>query len=357
LKKPTVILSAVGIAILTGITAWLGVDHVLGAMRRIGIGGFAILLAGQVILDLGLGLSWFVACPDLGLIRTIVSRAVRDAASNILPFSQLGGMAMGVRATCARPIFLAHHLLAGRGSARRVEWPEAVAANLVDITAEVLGQIAFVLLALLCLIHRQGGNRFTWPILGGMTLLTVGIAGFIYTQKRGGKAIKGVADLLGRHIAADWRGTLIDNMDAFQNHLDALWKAPARIASSAALHLVFWVGSAILTWIAFDLLGAHPTITDAIAIEGVVCGIMSAGFLVPASLGVQEAAYVTLGMAFGIDGQTTLGLSLLRRGRDITLGIPILIMWQISEMRRIQQASAAHISEEDLASTQERRVS
>jgi putative membrane protein len=211
----------------------------------------------------------------------------------------------------------------------------------------VLGQILFILSALLCLIGYQGGGRFIWPVLGGMVLLSLGIAGFIYTQHRGGTAVRHLASFFGKHIAEGWRDSLVDNVDAFQRELDGLWGKPGRIAASAATHFVGWLSSAALTFMAFRLLGAHVTYPQAVAIEGVVCGIMSAGFLVPASLGVQEAAYVALGMLFGVDPKIALGLSLLRRGRDIALGIPVLLIWQTLEMRALRgdAAPARHLGE------------
>ncbi len=329
LKTLTFILSLLGLALLTAITAWLGVGHVLSAMQRIGVSGFAALVLAQLVIDGGLGVAWFASCPELGLIRTIAARAVRDAAGNCLPFSQLGGMAIGIRATCGG---------VGRyGKRVSIHWPEAVSTNIVDITTEVLGQIAFILVALLCLLGHQGAGRFIWPVIGGMGFLAIGITGFIWTQQRGGAAVSRFANFFGKHIAESWRDSLIDNMDLFQARLDALWARPGRIALGAGLHFLCWIGSAGITWLAFTLLGAHLSFPSAIAIEGVVCGIMSASFLVPASLGVQEAAYVTLGIIFGIDAKISLGLSLLRRGRDIAIGIPVIAAWQILEMRRLRR--------------------
>lgn len=351
LKKLTLLLSLLGFAALTVITAWLGFGHVLHAMQRIGTGGFAELIVGQAGMDCVLGLAWWTCCRKLGLFRAIAARAVRDAAGNCLPFSQLGGMVLGIRATC----------FDGRqradGSCHpAIAWPEAVAANLVDITSEVIGQIIFILLALLCLIGHSGGEKFVWPLLGGIALLSIGIAGFIYTQHRSGAAVRRVAGFFGRHIADGWRDTLVDNMDAFQAELDALWGHPGRIAAGAAMHVIGWLCSAALTLLALHLLGAPVSLTGAVAIEGVVCGIMSAGFLVPASLGVQEAAYVALGVLFGVAPDVALGLSLLRRGRDLALGIPILLVWQASEVRRLRRATAAtDITEQDFQSPPSRR--
>ncbi|CAI9120196.1 lysylphosphatidylglycerol synthase domain-containing protein [Brytella acorum] len=337
LKKLTILLTFLGIAALTAITAWLGFGAVLDAMQKIGFSGFAALLLGQLLVDGMLGFAWYLACPELGLMRTTAARALRDAAGNCLPFSQLGGMLVGIRATCFEPT-----PRPGRRPRRHpVDWPEAVATNLVDITTEVLGQIVFILLAVFCLIGHQGGGKFIWPVIGGMAILSLGIAGFIYTQQKSGTFIHRIAEFFGRHIADSWRDSLVDNMDAFQTHLDALWSHPARVARGAGMHLVGWLASAGLTLLAFRLLGAQLSYTGAVAVEGVVCGVMSAGFLVPASLGVQEAAYVALGVIFNIDPKIALGLSLLRRGRDIALGIPMLLVWQGLEMRRLRTARQA----------------
>lgn len=92
-----------------------------------------------------------------------------------------------------------------------------------------------------------------------------------------------------------------------------------------------------MLWLTARFLGAHLTFPGAVAVEGVTCAIMSVGFLVPGSLGVQEGAYMALGHAFGIDPSVSLGISLLRRGREITIGIPVLLLWQFMEMRGLRR--------------------
>ncbi|GBR71754.1 hypothetical protein GKA01_18350 [Gluconobacter kanchanaburiensis NBRC 103587] len=328
-KTLPVLLSLLGVALFTFVAAKAGIHPVMEALTKVGVGGFLLLAVCQLLVDVGLGVAWHAAVPMLGLGRLMGARLVRDSAGSCLPFSQLGGMVIGVRAT-----------LAGVDPRSRkgeeLHWPEGVAANLVDITTEVLGQIAFVLLALLCLIGHQGASKFVWPLMGGMALLSLGIAGFIWTQHRGGAMIRKVATFLGRHIASEWRDSLIGNTETFQARLESLWSRPDRICLGALCHLLCWMGSAAMTWLALGLLGAHVSFLSAVAIEGVVCGIMSAGFLVPGALGVQEAAYVALGMIFGVDAEISLSLSLLRRGRDILIGIPVLLVWQIVEMRRLR---------------------
>ncbi|MBE7210809.1 MAG: flippase-like domain-containing protein, partial [Gluconacetobacter diazotrophicus] len=109
------------------------------------------------------------------------------------------------------------------------------------------------------------------------------------------------------------------------------------------LHLAAWSAGSATTFLAYRLLGAGAvTLGDAMAIEGVASGILSVSFLVPAALGVQETAYVALGALFGIDPHLSLGLSLLRRARDLAIGVPALLVWQLLELRRLRRPAHAH---------------
>lgn len=49
---------------------------------------------------------------------------------------------------------------------------------------------------------------------------------------------------------------------------------------------------------------------------------------------VQEGAYALLGPLFGLPVEAALALSLLKRARDITIGVPVLLSWQLVESRR-----------------------
>jgi hypothetical protein len=70
------------------------------------------------------------------------------------------------------------------------------------------------------------------------------------------------------------------------------------------------------------------------AIESLVYATKSAGFIVPNALGVQEAAYAMLAPLFGVGAEFGLAVSLLKRARDIAVGVPILLIWQAVEGQR-----------------------
>lgn len=326
------ILSLAGITLFCILTLRAGIHPILISLAKIGVSGFLLLIACQLACNFLLGFAWKSSIPDISFCRLTAARFVRDAAAACLPFSQLGGMLLGIRATTTGQ---ARHTTNGQP----ISWMEGIAANIVDITTEVLGQIVFIIIALLCLLGQADAGRFIWPLSVGMALLTCGMAGFIWTQQRSGNALQALARFLAKHISAEWRDTLADNTENFQSYMESLWGNPARIGLGAGMHLLCWIGSALLTWLSIILLGAHCSFLNAVAIEGAVCGIMSAGFFVPGALGVQEAGYVALGHLFGIDADIAMSISLLRRGRDVVIGIPVLLLWQFYEFRQLRQSS------------------
>ncbi|MEE8663192.1 MAG: flippase-like domain-containing protein [Acetobacter sp.] len=329
MKSLTILLTLAGLAGLTAAIAWTGFDSVLHAVSNIGFGGFLLTLAFQLIVNCVLGAAWHTAFPEISFRHLLGARMIRDAAGTCLPFSQVGGMVIGTRATCLRAV---------PGKSNGVGLTEATCANIVDITTEVMGQIAFILLAVTFLIAQTGSSSpLVRPVLIGAILLIFGIAGFVWTQRRSGKFISSAVRFLGRHIAGQWQNGATDNAEQVNEYMERAWSRTGRIAAGAAIHLIGWIGSAGVLWLTYKLLHADLGFAGAIAIEGVACGVMSASFLVPAGLGVQEGAYMTLGAAFGIDPTISLGISLLRRARELSIGIPVLAIWQISEMYLLKQ--------------------
>ncbi len=326
MKTVSILLAVLGLVLITVFTAWLGAGAVLRALVSVGVGGFAALVAAQLATDMVLACAWSVACPGIGFFRLLGARLVREGATTCLPFSQLGGILIAIRATCFPPT-------PRRGA---VGWPEASAANVVDVTVEVSGQILFVLLGLLFLLDRRPDSSLVGPVTLGMGLMAMAMAAFVWTQRSAsGLFRRGIAGL-GRHVAGQWQEALQDGIDTLQDRLDRFYARPGRLAAACLLHLGAWTAGAGWVWLGYRLLGAPVGFGEAMAIEGVASGVLSVSFLVPAALGVQEAAYVALGSLFGLDPHLSFGLSLLRRGRDLALGVPSLLVWQSVELRRLR---------------------
>ena len=70
------------------------------------------------------------------------------------------------------------------------------------------------------------------------------------------------------------------------------------------------------------------------AVEATRQAVRGAAFPVPGGLGVQEGGFVVLGHLLGIDAQTSIALSLVKRTPDVLLGLPALFAWHWFEARR-----------------------
>jgi hypothetical protein len=65
---------------------------------------------------------------------------------------------------------------------------------------------------------------------------------------------------------------------------------------------------------------------------------------VPNAVGVQEGAYILLGATFGLTPEMALALSLLKRARDIAIGLPTLGIWQALEGGRLWRRRGATVA-------------
>ena len=99
-------------------------------------------------------------------------------------------------------------------------------------------------------------------------------------------------------------------------------------------HVATWLLVGVETWLLCSLLGVPVGLGAAMVIDSLISGLRSVAFMVPQALGVQEGGYIMLGGLFGLSAEAALALSLVRRARDLVIGLPILLVWQIVEGRR-----------------------
>jgi uncharacterized membrane protein YbhN (UPF0104 family) len=101
-----------------------------------------------------------------------------------------------------------------------------------------------------------------------------------------------------------------------------------------ALHVLGWCASGLWLWVVCWSLGKSLTPVSAIVIQSLLEGLRSAMVFIPAAVGIQEAGYAALVPLFGLTPETGLAISILRRARDIAIGVPVLLIWQLAEARR-----------------------
>jgi putative membrane protein len=303
-----------GACLLGWLLLRLDVSTVFIALGHAGWLGFGLVLAGGLLLTLCLSSGLYpLILKNISVHNVLLARQVRDSAGDILPFTQVGGIAAGMRVL----------ILAGLTPAR------AIAAGMVDVTTELLAQSLFILLGLVLAAPAMEADPHWAPYLGwlvgGTALFALCILGFA------------VAQLAGSHLAEKAMRPAIfgASATAFREAVHQLYRHRARVALSVALHLLGWCASGLWLWLVFRVLGHTVSPASAIAIQALLEGLRSATVFIPAAIGVQEAGYAALAPLFGLGPEVGLAASLLRRARDVVIGVPVLLLWQFVEARRI----------------------
>ena len=304
------------------IAAWaigeVGLRQTFDAMRGIGWVGMALFTATSLGVLTILGLAWHAVAPGERWSRVgsfIWARTTREAATDVLPFSQLGGLVVGARTLTA----------AG------VPEPVVYASMVADTTTEMAAQLLFTLAGVATLwfvLTGDAGRLDVLPLalagVGGMVAI---IIAFVVAQR----PLLTFAAKLGARILPGSAAAMV----AVREQLDTIYRNPRRMIAAFLFNLLAWIASAATAWVALHFMGNHAPLWAVMAQEALIFTLRSVAFAIPGAIGVQEATYALLGPLFGIPPATALALSLLKRARDLLIGIPALLLWQGAEARAL----------------------
>jgi putative membrane protein len=301
----------------------LGFHSILDSIVSVGWSGFALLCFYGLMNFALLGVAWLTLAPPASAARAAIfcwGRAVRDSAGDVLPFSQFGGMVIGARAMMLRGIAA----------------PVAFGSTIVDVTMEMIAQIAFILTGLTILLVNlpevRGTSIVQITVLG--IVVAVLLAGaFVVVQRRGFSFLERLARKLIPAAAA--------HAGELDRTINAIHARPLHMLASLTLHLCGWLSSAFGLWLALALTGTRLSYVDAIAIESLLCAARSAAVFIPGAIGVQEAGYAVMMPLFGLPAEIGIAVSLLKRAREIAVGIPVLLSWQVAEGHHALSPSSA----------------
>ncbi len=320
MRRVSVAAAAVGSALIAALVIHFGWDAVLRSLFAIGWRGFGAILLIHLGLIAVMGIAWRALLPGTNPAAAIWGRLVRNSASEVLPLSQVGGYVAGARA------------IAGAG----VSGIAATATTIVDVTLEFLAQLAYTAMALLLLLYFAPANRTAMAVAVGLAVAALLAAGFLAAQRRG----FGLVDRIARAIGQGWAERTAAGAAALHAAIGDAYRNIGRLAAGFALHLFSWIASASEAWLALRLAGAPLGFGPVLTIEGLLYAVRSVAFAVPNSVGVQEGAYILLGAGFGVTPDMALALSLLKRARDLVIGLPALGAWQLAETGRLWRRTA-----------------
>ena len=308
---------AVGGSAVIALVAYFGVRTV----------GVEVLRAGWTIpfttallfLELWLsGLAWQRVSgadrPRLGRWWRI--RWIREAVNSLLPTAQLGGNIVAIR-------LLMHRGLPG---------PQAGAGTILDLTLEAGAQLLFTIAGFAVLAAmRPDGGWMIW-VHGGIVTGVLSVGGFILAQRAGlMRLIEGAGAQLQR-----WFPTLpVQVVQGLHGELMRLYGCWRALGEGSALHILACLLGTAETWLVLYAIGAPMGWEAAFVIESLGQAARSAGFAVPGALGVQEAGFILVCGLFAIPPDTAIALSMVKRARELAVGLPGLVAWQWAEGKRL----------------------
>ncbi|MFP3554056.1 flippase-like domain-containing protein [Paraburkholderia sp. SIMBA_049] len=319
MTRAAVILLTIGGGLFVALLAWQGFGSVVSTLMAAGW-GLAVVAAFHLlplVLDAGaISVMFDRRRKEVTELDAVFARWIGESVNSLLPAGQIGGPVMMVRQ------------LSQRGLRMR----DAAAAITVSTTLQALAQIVFAMLGLLLFgasaAHGAMQDLQTAALIATGVLAAM-IVGFYMAQRRGlfGKALRVVSKLFGKR---DW-SALTTRADAVDVAVRELYDQRGKVAASFALSLAGWIIGTVEVWLALRFLGHPVGWVDALLLESLGQAIRGAAFAIPGSLGIQEGGYLLLAPLVGLPPEAALALSLVKRARELLLGLPGLLYLHFSE--------------------------
>ncbi|WP_036167697.1 lysylphosphatidylglycerol synthase domain-containing protein [Massilia sp. 9096] len=342
MKRLTILGVIAGLALLVALVLWQGWRDVLRVFEH--AGWPLLLLVPARIVTLAMDTwAWRILLEPLlqprpastpstparaGLGFLLWVALVREAVNRLLPAAGIGGEVAGVR--LART--------------RIPDTAGVTASVIVEVLLTIGVLYLFCGLGVVLMARIAGGADQVWVIAASL-LLSLPLPALAWWLLRGGQAFQrlerfalrafGEKTLAALSIDGSMQGAALDSA------IGTLMKQRARLLRALAWQLLSYLLGSFETWYALRLLGHPVDAGTAVAIEALSQAVRHAGFMVPAGLGVQEAAVLLFGMLAGVGGEVALSLALVKRMREIVLGIPALLSWQWFEARAWRRERAA----------------
>ncbi len=279
-----------------------------------------VLIHGvQVALSGAAWQSLLITHTDISTSTFTRLRMIREAVGNLLPMTQIGGEFIGAR------------LLSLRGLGGGL----AGASVVVDLSVETLAQLVFTLLGLTILVISGQSAEATYWAVAGAIVMGPALVGFLLAQHYG---LFRILERLCGAIAARSKLFQADATTGLHDEIQKLYNNPGRLLRAINLHLLSWLTGTFEVWVILWSVGAPVSLAQALIIESLGQAIRSAAFIIPGGYGVQEGGYILIGTWLGLPPGIGLVVSVLKRVREIILGLPGLLDWQILEGKRLWPA-------------------
>ncbi|MGH7072917.1 MAG: lysylphosphatidylglycerol synthase domain-containing protein [Stellaceae bacterium] len=320
----------------TTLIAWLAGIALLGTLLALNNPFFVFDRIAGIAWWLPLIVAWHAVPLSLD------ARAWQMLFQRRPPLPRLMGLIwIGEGANGLLPVPHLGEVLRARLAARLGRSGEGVGSVVVDLTLGVSTELVFALIGLALfstLPHSLGALRYLVPALA----LVAGAAlAFIFLQRAG---LFTLAGRIARHWSAEARVRLDpETIAALDDGVRAIYRHRRRLVQSATWRLAGWIGGTGETWLVFRAMGHPIPLGEAVILESLGHVARTAVFFIPGGLGIEDAAFFLLGSALGLGPDAGLVLALVKRLRELVLGLPALAAGYLIEARRLLRGDTARI--------------
>lgn len=311
----------IGVALCAWLLGSYGLLRILDVVARAGWVGMTAIILFHLPQMACSALGWrAVSGPDtaggtLPLRDYLRLRWIREAVNNLLPLAQIGGELVVVRLLQLRAVPLG----------------VAIAGTTADLTLEIATQVLFTLLGLVLLLQLGADSAFTTVLWEGLLVAALLLGGLFTALWFGLTGVIERAVLrLGRSFG--WPATA--QITGLHTALMGCYRAP-RVAASGFWHLLSWLLGGLEVCLILHCLDHDVGLSTGLIVESLGQAAKAMGFAVPGALGVQEGGYVVVGHVVGLSPELALALSLVKRVREVVLGLPGLALWHRAGARTV----------------------
>jgi putative membrane protein len=300
-----------GLALLTGLLVHADVPVMLDSWRRAGAPLFWLVPYRTVFFVL-YAIGWramlrpFDAGGRAGFGYVLGVTMVREAVDRLLPVASVGGGVIGVR------------LIRWRGLATT----QVSATVIVEILLTLFALYVFGALATLILLGADTGESHRQVLAVLLVSLPIPVVALLLL--RYGSVFQRLQRFLSPMVGLTGAETAM-SLDA---DLRSCLARVQTLLAAGALQFVALVSASFEIWWALRLFGHPASAASSVMLEGLTQAVRHLAFIVPAGLGVQEAALVLFGHTLGISAELALAVSAVKRMREVLCGVPPLLWWQ-----------------------------
>jgi glycosyltransferase 2 family protein len=324
-----IIFFVVGLVLLGWVVQQTNITETLDLVSQIGW-GFLLVLFFYFLAFLFDSLTWqmtVISAPltPKWLYRFFNMRLAGEAFNNTLPAASMGGEPV-------KAVLLKNHY--------GFNYREGVASIILARTINSVALILFLIVGVFLMLDSAVLDDKYNSIAGtGLVVLTILIFLFFAVQRF--KLASLTSTALSKNTWFRWLdGALHHIQDIDEKLVEFYTGHHARAGFAFVLAFVNWVFGVVEIYVTMFFLGHPVSMTEAWIIEAVAQLVRAATFVIPASIGAQEGAFMIIGAA--VTGSPTVGfaVALVRRAREI-----IWIGWGMMAFY-IAKPDFTHIEEE-----------